>query len=271
MQNSSLWHSTLKLYIVGISYFVLSSIVALNKAPPILLGKVVFFLLSIFGLLTLLSKKLSVRDTCWLYIMEVIFIVVSIEVNHQYYVVNALRFQPYISIKLLAVFIALTGPSISWATWTSIGTTAAMLLIQYFSWPAIYKSQLGIQEPVLTICFVIVAGAIYLNRMHLQELLKKETVIAEKVTILTRLKRLVTGLQHLNNTPLQTMGLSIQLLRERHPDSEPIIEALERAYQSVVRVNHLMGLCGSSNIDKSASTVRELEQDLKDIGQYLKS
>jgi hypothetical protein len=269
--NQTLWHSTIKLYIVTISYFILSGFWVFNKHPYLFNEKLGFLVLSLLFLFALIFKKLSTRSIAWLYIIEVLLLLISISINHQYYVENALRFQPYISIKLLGLFLALTAPALPWVGWTSLVATAAMPLLQYSYWPQAYQFQLPLQEPILTLCFVIVSGTIYLNRLYHLEILKKEIIISQKVLMLERLGGLVAGLQHLNNTPLQTIEMIIALLRTKHSESEIIIQTLERSYHAILRVNKLLGYCSSSHSNKSPSTIQELERDIIEIGKYLRT
>lgn len=273
MQEHSLWQSTIKLFIVGMLYFIVTAFFVNERSPELFLYKISFLLLTSLALALLLTrfKKSSSHFIGWFYIGEVLLILTSVALNHEFYVQNFERFQPYLPVKLLALFVALSAPTVHWVGWTSLSATAAVPLIQYYSWPSVFSAQLGIQEPAMTLSFIIVAATLYVNRLHTLKLMEKQIATSEKIAIFQRLGNLLAGLQHLNNTPLQTIEISLQLLRAKSPESKSLIDAMERAYHSVLRVNQLLSVGGSYDSEKSASTIEEFEEDIKEIGEYLKT
>lgn len=273
MKTLTFWESTTRLSLITIFYFMVVLIYWYRGAPELINPTVIFLVLSIIGfaLLQTSFKKPSRNVVGIFFISFVILITISILMNQQHFVENFDVFEPYFVAKLLAISIALSAPPKLWVGWMSLFIVGLAPVIQYYSWPPFYRSQLGAQEPTMTIAFVIVAAVLYINRLRTLTLLKKEVIATEKLTFIQRLGGLMVGLQHLNNTPLQTMEISLELMREKCPECLSIIESMDRSYHSIVRVNKLLATGSQSVSQNSASTIEEFAEDVQGIREYLRT
>lgn len=272
MKQFSFWESTVRFGLASIGYFLLVDVYWYYRSPDlssynnILLA----FTIAAYLLLRIFFKKAPIDIIGCFFLSFVILILTSVICNHEYFVENFEMFQPYLGIKLLALSVALFAPPRKWVGWTSFIIISIVPLVQYYHWPTVYRSQLGFQEPAMTLSFVIIAAALYVNRLHTLSLLRKEIIAQEKLAIYQRLGGLMVGLQHLNNTPLQTIEISLHLLKEKCPECISTIESMERSFHSVRRVNELLAT-GTAVSQKSASTIEEFEHDVHDIGEYLQT
>lgn len=124
-------------------------------------------------------------------------------------------------------------------------------------------------EPWVTLIYGCVALAMlaYRVRSHSMELKLRE--VRAEAEALERLARLFLAVRDATNTPLQTLELSIALLRQRTPESEPTLAAMERAVHRVRSLTQRLGSVdpllvwreGDESFDADAM-LRHLEEDL---------
>lgn len=260
-------------YIATLIHYLIIIIYFSNRAPELIIYHSYSLVFTSLGLISLrvFLKKVKPIFIGIMFVGLTLVLSYGILLNHEYYVENFKNFQPYIGIKLLAFSIALLAPTPQWIGWTSLAITLVLPLSQYYSWSAIYRDQLGIQEPIMTICFFVAASAIYINRLFTVKLLKKEIISLEKIAIYERLTNIIEGLKHLNNTPLQTIEMSLQLLRAEFPQAKSLIDSIERSYTEILKINNLLGKSATPATLKSASTIKEFERDIREMGKYLQT
>ncbi|WP_235217110.1 hypothetical protein [Archangium violaceum] len=124
-------------------------------------------------------------------------------------------------------------------------------------------------EPWVTLVYGGVALAILAYRVRSQNIELKLREVRAEAEALERLARLFIAVRDATNTPLQTLELSIALLRQRSPGSEPTIAAMERAVHRIRSLTQRLGSMdpllvwreGDESFDADAM-LRHLEEDL---------
>jgi hypothetical protein len=124
-------------------------------------------------------------------------------------------------------------------------------------------------EPWVTLVYggVALAMLAYRVRSHTIELKLREA--RAEAEALERLARLFLAVRDATNTPLQTLELSIALLRKRSPESEATAATMERAVQRLCSLTQRLGSVdpllvwreGDESFDADAM-LRHLEEDL---------
>ncbi|MFY0572073.1 hypothetical protein ACN28E_50725 [Archangium lansingense] len=124
-------------------------------------------------------------------------------------------------------------------------------------------------EPWGTLIYggVALAMLAYRVRSHSIELKLRE--VRAEAAALERLARLFLAVRDATNTPLQTLELSIALLRRRNPETEPTTAAMERAVERLRSLAQRLGSVdpllvwreGDESFDADAM-LRHLEEDL---------
>ncbi|AZZ36335.1 hypothetical protein CIK05_05870 [Bdellovibrio sp. qaytius] len=97
-------------------------------------------------------------------------------------------------------------------------------------------------------------GALELGREYLDR--------AEKSS-LRNMARAFIQLRDLVNTPFQTIDLSVQLLRQRHPDENMALQKIENSLQTLRRVDAALAKYESSVDWNQTESFIELDSDLK--------
>jgi hypothetical protein len=271
MKGQTMRQATYKLLITASIVLPINFFVWLVRAPQLVLPVTICLFLTLVMLIGLLLLKKESRLVEWIFLAEIIFLLTMTYFNHEYFVVDIV-FQPYVGIKFLALFIAvLTAPK-RLVGWLSLFLCAVVPFVQYYHWPFELRRNLGIQEPWATLMFIIASGVIYYSRLQTLALIKKEGAASERVLVYQRLRNLFAGLQHLNNTPLQTIELSIDLAREEsNQETLALIEAIDRSFKTLYRTLRLLSLGETSAVGlRPSDTIEEFEQEIKDGEKYLR-
>lgn len=157
--------------------------------------------------------------------------------NHEYYIESHWPFQPFIGIKIAAFFLAIICPPRRSVGWISLALLGFVPIWRYYFWEPRYQMALGIQEPWVTLVFVIGSAIIYSFRLRLSEFQQFEIEMKVRVKTLARFARLLLGAQHLLNTPLQTIELTVARLTPRGSFDD---QKLQQAFASIREVSSLL-------------------------------
>lgn len=198
---------------------------------------------------------------------------------------------PFLPIFAMAEY-AMTGTELIWVPMTGhrlvmlaigvLAPTGLLLgggLIASFALEAVvlwYALGLGVHpgvrspwEPWVTLIYGGVALGMLAYRVRSHNIELKLREVRAEAEALERVARLFIAVRDATNTPLQTLELSIALLRKRSPESEPTIAAMERAVQRLRSLAQRLGSVdpllvwreGDESFDAEAM-LRHLEEDL---------
>jgi hypothetical protein len=172
--------------------------------------------------------------------------------------------------RLVMLAIGVLAPT---GLWLGGGLIAAFALEAVVLWFALgLGSHPGVRspwEPWVTLIYGGVALAMLAYRVRSHHIELKLREVRAEAEALERLARLFLAVRDATNTPLQTLELSIALLRQRSPESEPTLAAMERAVQRVRSLTQRLGSVdpllvwreGDESFDADAM-LRHLEEDL---------
>jgi hypothetical protein len=183
---------------------------------------------------------------------------------------SGLIWVPMTGHRLVMLAIGVLAPT---GLWLGGGLLAAFALEAVVLWYALgLGHHPGVRspwEPWVTLIYggVGLAFLVYRVRSHNIEVKLREA--RAEAEALERLARLFLAVRDATNTPLQTLELSITLLRQRSPESEPTLAAMERAVQRVRSLTQRLGSVdpllvwreGDESFDADAM-LRHLEEDL---------
>lgn len=172
--------------------------------------------------------------------------------------------------RLVMLAIGVLAPT---SLWLGGGLIASFALEAVVLW---YALGLGVHpgvrspwEPWVTLIYGGVALAMLAYRVRSHHIELKLREVRAEAEALERLARLFLAVRDATNTPLQTLELSIALLRKRSPESEPTTAAMERAVQRLRSLAQRLGSVdpllvwreGDESFDADAM-LRHLEEDL---------
>ncbi|HYO59524.1 hypothetical protein [Archangium sp.] len=183
---------------------------------------------------------------------------------------SGLIWVPMTGHRLVMLSIGVLAPT---GMWFGGGLIAAFALEAVVLWYALgLGGHPGVRspwEPWVTLIYggVALSMLAYRVRSHNVELKLREA--RAEAEALERLARLFLAVRDATNTPLQTLELSIALLRRRSPESEPTAATMERAVQRLRSLAQRLGSVdpllvwreGDESFDADAM-LQHLEEDL---------
>jgi hypothetical protein len=113
-------------------------------------------------------------------------------------------------------------------------------LVQWFAWGPEVRARLPPAAPWFVVCYAIFATVVYAHRL-MRQLVERRAAHAEaEAAALERFMRLLLSMRDLANTPLQTIELTVGLLRRKSALEERLLDRLERATRRLVVISHAL-------------------------------
>ncbi|MBC7465522.1 MAG: hypothetical protein H7256_05975 [Bdellovibrio sp.] len=213
-----------------------------------------------------INKKIEV--SCFVYIANVVAVGFGVLINHHFWLKMGTPFEAFFGFKIVAIIIALQAPVVTWVGWSSLIFLFVAPLTQYFIWSPEQQGLLGIQEPGFTAVVILSCGFIYFQRLKILEMVKKQAQLKASEVEIRRFAHLLLGAQHLINSPLQVIESGIDLIRIKHPDTEPIVKKIEASFEPIRHVSRLLSF-GRQHLNwdevNLALTVEDLEKEIQKI------
>jgi hypothetical protein len=204
------WWPLLASGLVGVA--ILGALVAARRRPDLRLGAAAFLL-----------NAASVSVALWL--------------SHPDDQASGQIWRPFEANRLGALTVALLSPGRAIGLLAIVGYVAAVL-VQYHLLPHSARQQLPMEEPWATIVYGIFAVVLLNYRLRGLALARDVARRCAEAAALERLAQASLALRDLANTPLQTLGLSLAILRARQPALAPVLDRMERALHRLQALGH---------------------------------
>ena len=249
---------------------VVTSLGTLTKNPryafPMLITSGAAFVI----LVVLLT--LRTRTRLWVSIVSILLLsgllLSLVWINHQFLFQSGQPFELFAGDKIFALAVGLVAPPVLWVGLTVITAAAVVPLIQYFLLAPEIVRTLPIQEPWLTVVYVVVAWVVYIFRLNWYKTQLQAARDQSRAAMLQEFAHLLIYAQHLTNSPLQTIENAVAIIRFQNPEQENLTKVMKRALMNVREVILLFSYC-DSYIDwdemELPKSVEELEKRMKDL------
>lgn len=106
------------------------------------------------------------------------------------------------------------------------------------------------QEPWLTLMYVVVSGILYSFRSNQLKIERKSASLQERVEMLQRFAQIVVNTQHQVNTPLQTIENSVSALRKKDPELTSTLTLIDRSMDRIRNVMNVFSLADTNMVWK---------------------
>lgn len=150
-------------------------------------------------------------------------------------------FEAFQAFKLSALLVALLGPPRAWIGVACIVSGGALAGIQYAHWPPGARAAVSAVEPWSTFVYVAISLGVYAYRLRVFELERRAAKAEAEAAARTRVARLLVAAGDLANSPLQTIELSIPLLRAAGGVPEAVLARIQRASERLRSVSNVLG------------------------------
>lgn len=226
--------------------------------------------LLLLGLLLVRRSRLSTGQLELCFAIAVLSFLPVFVLAEQAMTSSGLVWVPMTGHRLVMLALSVLAPA---SLWLGGGLIAAFALEAVVLWYGLgLASHPGVRspwEPWVTLIYGGVALAILGYRVRNQTIELKLREARAEAEALERLARLFLAVRDATNTPLQTLELSLALLKRRHPESTPTAETMERAVQRLRSLTQRLGSVdplvvwreGDESFDAD-TLLRHLEEDL---------
>jgi hypothetical protein len=202
---------------------------------PSLLSSLVGGVLAMYVLLA--RRPLRGTAGSLVFIANSAVIVAALWITSASYAASPGPWIPFQANKLGALIVSFCAPQL-WSGVLSIllFVGSAELRLQLFTGPS--RARIPIGEPLVLGIFGAVAIVLLVYRLRSRELERAALRAQSEADAMAATARAFMMLSDLANTPLQTIELSVALLRRRMPDAGPSLTRIERA---LARLHDLSG------------------------------
>src|SRR5262249_40252181 len=150
-------------------------------------------------------------------------------------------FEAFIGNKMVAFAVAVIAPMPVAIGYAVIAACALHPLLEYFVLiPAELRRNVLTPEPWSSVMIAVIAVAIYRHRVKEGILERAATRATGQKEAAEDLARKFLAIRDLSNTPLQTIGLAIALLRKEHPDAARLARVFQDCYDTLGELNELL-------------------------------
>jgi len=183
----------------------------------------------------------TARAKQWLFAFSVLNISVNVAINHEIYLREGWNILvPFFGLKLLAVAAALAAPAICLPAHAAFVAIIGAAFAQFLWWTPEQRAWVGLEEPWITIGFVVASYFIWYARRRGIELMRQKAALAAQNEIFKKFAVLLLGAQHLMNSPLQTIAANVRLIELENPESAERVRAIDRAFEVVQKVGQII-------------------------------
>lgn len=241
-----------------------------NKIPGISASFLMMAVVGGVNLFILFQNRIrkNINVSSGVYILNVVAVGFGVLINHHFWLKMGTPFEGFFGFKIVAIVVAMQAPMLTWVGWSSLSFLFVTPLAQYFIWSPEQQALLGIQEPGFTAVVILSCGFIYFQRLKILEMMQKQAQLKASEAEIRRFAHFLLGAQHLINSPLQVIESGIDLIRLKHPDTEPIVKKIEASFEPIRHVSQLLSF-GRKHLNwdevNLALTVEDLEKEIQKI------
>lgn len=163
---------------------------------------------------------------------------------------NPQIFEIFTGYRISAVIIGLIAPPVRWLGWLLIIAYGVAAVSHYYTWDVATHARIGVQEPWMTVMYVVASGILYNFRVNQLQSERKSATLQERVQMLSRFAHIVVNTQHQVNTPLQTIENSVNAIRKSQPELLTTLNLIDRSMERIRSVMKLFSLADANMVWK---------------------
>jgi hypothetical protein len=168
-------------------------------------------------------------------------------------------FQPQ---KLGALAVAILAPPNVHAAIVSILVFAGSAIVRYELFDPAIRARLS-SEPWALVAYGIFGLGLYVYRVQSRKIRVEMHRALTEATSLERLSSVLLAFRDFYNTPLQTLELTIAILKARHAEERTLLARMERATHRLAELNRL-----TASYDASVRGIRRASLDAEEILEH---
>jgi hypothetical protein len=211
-------------------------------------------------------RQLSPRAIKTAYLAVVLPLLLVFWIGEVVYLHSGRSFAPFFGTKLAMLLVALLAPTLRIGTFLLIGFAVETVPLWYL-YNMGSSAHVSASEPWATMSFGALSLVMLLFRAHHDRVARAAEEERVRAQALEELAKVLLAIRDIANTPIQTLGAAVELLRI-HGDGDPVVlDAMERAlarlrlctrplagYDEHVRWERIGG---SLDVEQAIRTLRE--------------
>jgi hypothetical protein len=182
-------------------------------------------------------RRPTARLAMAVFMVNTAVILVALWITSGAYAAAPDRWIPFQANKIGALAAAVLAPDLATGL-ISISGFVGMVLLRYLTLPPAQQHRMPIAEPWTILIYGVFAFAMLAYRVHSVALARRVLRMRTESIATQRLARTFLSLRDFTNTPLQTIELAANIVRQRCPDVAPVIDRIDRCIDRLYRLNH---------------------------------
>jgi len=182
-------------------------------------------------------QRPTARLAMAVFMVNTAVILVALWITSGAYAAAPGRWIPFQANKIGALAAAVLAPGLATGL-LSITGFVAMVLLKYLTLPPLQQHRMPIGEPWTILIYGMFAFAMLAYRVHSVALSRRVFSMRTESIATQRLARTFLALRDFTNTPLQTIELAANIVRQRCPDVAPVVDRIDRCIDRLYRLNH---------------------------------
>lgn len=199
--------------------------------PPMMSAGIGVLLLIILGWR---RKTIGLLPTSALYLVNASVITLALLVTNPYFAATGSHWVPFQAAKLGCLIAGFLAPTLG-AGLIAITLHGGLSVVQYAMFSSEIKAGLSAGEPWATIAFMMTGMALIWFRTRREEVERDLIQMQVEADAVKDLAHTFLQLRDMMNTPIQTIALTVEVLKEKNPDKS--LERIERALEKLRDIN----------------------------------
>lgn len=196
------------------------------------------------GIFILLSRcrdrpSLAVGTAAFLIVNLALF--VALWLGAQRVAESGIPWVPFRQHHLGALTVAALAPPRLWVGLVTIAGFTVLPILQFSLFSPEIRQRMPYGDPWATLAFGGFASALLVFRLRSNRIETDVARMHAKMAALERFARTMLAVRDLMNTPLQTLQLNAELLREDRPNTKVIADRIERSVARMQEIEHVAG------------------------------
>jgi hypothetical protein len=194
------------------------------------------------GLLVVLlirRQRATVRLGSVVFLVNTVAILVALWITSGYWAAADKPWTPFQANKLGSLAVALLAPKLGVGL-ASIAGFAATAVGKFYVLDPGTQSRFPVGEPWVILFYALFGSVLLVYRLRGGTLERETLRLQAEAAAAEELARTFLRLRDYANTPIQTIALSVELIRVRHPELKPDIGRLERAVEKLIELSRAL-------------------------------
>ena len=192
---------------------------------------------ALVAVLVAARRGITVRAASAIFLINILAILVALWVTSGVWALAGSRWIPFQANKLGVLATALLAPDLL-SGLIAIAGFVVLVVVRYETFAPALRHSLPVGEPWSVLIYGLFAGALLTYRLQGVALERRVLRLNSEAAATEKLARTFLAVRDYTNTPLQTIELAVEVIRNQNPELGPILDRIDRSVNRLFRLNH---------------------------------